>query len=464
MTHVSTPDKGELLADRYRLDTQIVSANGNGHSVWRGTDEMLNRTVTIELQVPGGDEAQPLIDAAVTTGGIGHPNVAGVYDAVNDAARAFVVREWVEGRTLAQLISEGTLSPARTASLIKGVADGVAAIHAAGHAHGGLNPDTVTIGVDGEVTLAGLELTPDASYGHDMRAIGGLLYTALTGHWPAELGPHSTLPDAVRVDGALCSPRQVKAGIPAYLDALAVDLLDTSVAAPQASDLAAELRRYDVTDPELSALTALEPEPAPIRPLWKRSIVPIAAVICIAVAGLLVGTRGLPYFSDNGYPISDDPTKNKPNVNTKPLPLASATILDPEGDGTELDGARNAIDGNDTTSWAPDSYSDADFGGIKRGMGIVVDLGAEQDVRSVTAQFTKAGATVELRTATKQANSVNGFTATGETHSNAEKSTTFELDKPVKARYLLLWITALPEGGGDGYGYSVGVSEISASA
>lgn len=461
MTQLSAPDQGELLAGRYRLDDCISEPDDLGKSLWRGTDEMLNRTVAIEVQVPGGDAADALIDAAVTAGRISHPNVAGVYDAVNSPTQAFVVREWVDGSSLtAVLTADGPMHPGRAATLIRGVADGVAAVHANEHAHGALTPDNVLVRSAGEVSLTGLRLSPDASYEADMRAIGGLLYAALTAHWPAELGQHPTLPDAVRVDGVLCSPSQVRAGIPGYLDALAIDLLDPSVAAPEAAEFAAELRRYDVTDPELSALTALDPEPPPFRPMWKRMVVPIAAVACIAAAGMLIGTRGLPHFSDDNYPISDDPTKRSNQANIGPLPLVSAQIMDPEGDGSELDGADRTIDKDDETSWITDAYyNQPEFGGIKSGMGVVVDLGEVRDVREVTAKLTEDGARVELRAALESAGDPSGFTPVGEIATNADRTVTFKLDKPAQARYVLLWITRLPQSGQGSY--SLGVSEIS---
>lgn len=471
MTQVSAPDQGEILASRYRLDTLLTGGSGEGHAVWRGTDNLLNRSVEIELRTPGGDGAQEMITAAANAGRIGHPAVIGVYDAVDEGERAFVVREWVEGQTLTQAVSDGGLEPTRSAILARAVADGVAAIHATGVAHGNITPEAVLIGLDSEITLTELQLDPDLPLEDDVRAIGGLLYASLTGHWPREATPGENallagtpptptrLPDAVYVDGRLCSPRQVRAGIPAYLDALTMDLLDSAVSAPEANELAAELRRYDIADPDLGPLTAFEPEPSPPRPRWKRLAVPVLAVVCLLIVGLIVAIGGLPNLGGSNYPISDDPTKQQ-NSNTHPvLHPKGAQILDPQGDGTELSGAANTIDGNPATSWSPAAYTRPKFGDIKDGMGVILDLGQPSNVSKVSVSLTAPGATLELRGADTSGDTGADYSSLAPTASNAPATTTF---KPKKAhsRYLLIWITSLPKTQSGSQPYKVGIKEI----
>ncbi|NUS72907.1 MAG: hypothetical protein HOQ05_05815 [Corynebacteriales bacterium] len=456
---MGAPVHGEVLAGRYRLEEPRPHTTEDGHSLWRGTDTLLNRTVAIEMQIPGGKAAKPLIDAAVTAGGINHPGVIGVYDAVNEPGRAFVVREWAEGSTLTELISEGVLPPGRAATVMRGVADAVAGIHAINFPHAALNPDCVLIDEDGDVTITGLKLTANGELEQDVRAMGGLLYAALTGHWPTELGVHPTLPDAIRVDGRICSPRQVRAGIPPYLDALTMDLLDPAVAAPPARELAAELHRYDVTDPELSALTAFETAPPAHRAWWRRLLVPAIAVTCIVAAGIAIGTIGMPVFSTNDIPITNDPTKNE-SVEGSTLSATAVSVLDPEGDGAETSGYELTTDGDPNTSWETDGYNSADFGGIKSGMGIVIDLGSIQTVRGLEAELTTSGANVELRGSSILGTEKDEFEAIGKPAQNAEQNVSFSLKKPFSGRYLLLWFYGLPESSSGNYDYSVGVHEI----
>jgi hypothetical protein len=454
--------QGEVLASRYRLDELLLTDPSIGHALWRGTDGLLNRPVAIELRVPGGAAAEQMISAAVTAGRIVHPNVVGVYDAVDEGDRAFVVREWVEGMPLRDAVRESPLSPSRAAAIARTAAEALAAIHAAGHVHGNLQPATVLLGPDDETTLTNLRLDPASTPQQDVRAIGGLLYAALTAHWPHALSAYdSGLPDAVHVDGRILSPRQVRAGIPGYLDALTMDLLDPSVAAPPASELAAELRRYDIADPALSPLTAITPEPATKRPPWKRLAVAAGGLAVVILAGSLVAAA-LGSGGSKDFANSDDPTKGSKPSSAPPRPvtlsLVAASILDPQGDGGELKDADKAIDKIPATAWETATYrGTADYGHLKKGMGVIVDLGAAKRVKELTVQFDAPGATAQVYAADSLGTDISSFSSVSAQQTASESTAKFTINAPADQRYIVLWITSLhPDGGG----FAVGVREI----
>ncbi len=476
VTRVDSPERGEMLASRYRLEMPISGDPQNGHMVWRGSDSLLNRPVEIEVRVPGGEAAKEMISAAVAAGRVEHPNVVGVYDAVDEGERAFVVREWVDGLTLAEAVAEGPLEPTRAAQLARAVADAVAAIHATEMAHGNITPDAIMVSDDGEITLSQVRMTPGAPLDQDLRALGGLLYAALTARWPREATPGADpllsgtsptpthLPDAFYVDGKLCSPRQLRAGMPPYLDALTMDLLDSGVSTPSAAELAAELRRYDIADPDLGPLTAFEPVPAGIRPSWKRYGIPIVGIACIIVVGLIVAFGGFGDLGSSNYPLSDDPTKRKPLVpGDQLLEPRGASILDPDGDGTELSGANKTIDGDADTQWEPADYKTANFGGTKKGMGVVLDLGKSVSISKVSIALSAPGATLELRGSDRQGKTANDYPKIASAVRNAPAEVTFSL-KDTQVRYVVVWITNLPKSRSGQYPYGVGVREIIANS
>jgi hypothetical protein len=466
VTQVGAPVQGEVLASRYRLDELVLTDASVGHALWRGTDSLLNRPVAIELRVPGGAAAEEMLRAAVTAGRIVHPCVVGVYDAVDEGDRAFVVREWVEGRSLRDTVREGPIAPGRAAAIARTTADALASIHASGHTHGNLHPGTILLGADDEITLTDLRLDPDSTPQADVRAIGGLLYTALTTAWPHELPPADTgLADAVRVDGRLLSPRQVRAGIPGYLDALTMDLLDPAVPAPPAAELAAELRRYDVADPDLGPLSALTPEPAPPPPTrWKRIGVPVAGVICLILVGLVIVAINTP-GKNGSYPPSNDPTRSRapsaPASSNAVLKPSDVLILDPPGgDLTELKNKEKAADGNSATEWRTQDYNTPEFGKIpdKPGMGVVLDLGSPKQVKQVTVQLSAVGTTIDVRASdTAPQRDVNVFTKVADAQTNTSPTVKFTLAKPVTNRYIMIWITSMPF---HTTGYGIGVKEI----
>ena len=93
--------------------------------------------------------------AAVTASRVVHPNLVGVYDAIDEGERAYVVREWVDGTALRELVAEeGPLDAERATSVAHAVADAVAAVHATGMVHGNVHPGTVLVADDGRVVLA----------------------------------------------------------------------------------------------------------------------------------------------------------------------------------------------------------------------------------------------------------------------------------------------------------------------
>ncbi|GAA0272443.1 protein kinase family protein [Cryptosporangium japonicum] len=466
MTQVGAPVQGEVLAGRYRLEEALYADAASGHALWRGTDNLLNRTVSIELRVPGGPAAEQMIAEAVAAGRIVHPSVIGVYDAVDEGPRAYVVREWVHGQTLFDTLANGPLHPARAASLVRNTADALSGIHATGHAHGNLTPSTVLIGNDDEVTLVDLHLGGPGQQPADIRALGGLLYAGLTGQWPDVLPPHRTgLPDATRVDGRMCSPRQIRAGIPGYLDALTMDLLDPAVPPPTAADLASELRRYDVADPALSALAVLAPEPATSGPRWTRLGVLVVGVL--VVLGVIIGVAaiGLPNFGGGG----DASPSGKPSASASaqpgggPVKVVRATFIDgPGGDFAEDKSPGNAVDGKPSTVWKTDQYKGSQLGKFKPGLGLILDLGGEKNVSSVTIAFDHPGATFELRAGSEQPSSrptdISPYKVISPSQTNSAATATITLEKPVSTPFLVVWIT--DTGTNQDGKYQVAISEI----
>src|SRR5207248_8147245 len=97
-----------------------------------------------------------------------------------------------------EYVADGPLDADGATSVACAIAQAVAAIHATGMAHGNIHAGTVLIGTDGRVVLSDARAdeatTPDA----DVRAIGAVLYCALTGHWPHAEAGASSPPDAAR--------------------------------------------------------------------------------------------------------------------------------------------------------------------------------------------------------------------------------------------------------------------------
>ncbi|MFG1838310.1 protein kinase family protein [Micromonospora sp. NPDC049175] len=489
------PTAGEVLAERYEL-VEHINNDSAGRLVWRGVDVILRRPVAVVLRYPGGDSATEMLQAAVAASRVIHPNLVGVYDAIDEAERAYVVREWVDGQSLRDLAADGPLDPARATAIGNAVASALAAVHATGMVHGNVHPGTVMISDEGRVVLADARTDGADSQENDIRAVGGILYFALTGSWPHAEAPlhgataghgRAAIPDAVRdAGGGIAAPRQVRAGVPAYLDDLTMDLLDAEIAPPSSDVLAAELARLDVPAEEEHYLENSGPlrfaadtgeEPSPLAAAGGRKVaVGIAGLLAVALVGLLIGISTLgdkdPQASQSPAPSASAPANDATPaaVAVRKLPVKDVRIIDPDSKNrSEVGGAEKVIDGDEDKGWETETYRDRpNFGNLKKGMGVWIDLGEPHSVKSVQAGLSATGASAQLLAGTTNPPSspsgdkqlvADYKTPIGQPFEDHDGTTmTFNgFDADTKYRYLLFWITELPPAEG---GFKLGVQEI----
>ncbi|MGZ5390130.1 MAG: discoidin domain-containing protein, partial [Aeromicrobium sp.] len=133
------------------------------------------------------------------------------------------------------------------------------------------------------------------------------------------------------------------------------------------------------------------------------------------------------------------------------LPIANADDFDPQGtDNAENpEDAALTIDGNPQTGWRTSSYfGDERLGGLKEGVGIVVDLGGPREVDSVRVRLSGAPTSFELYAT---AAGVNNAPQTLKSLSriavvsSAAADSTVALPSGTIARRVVVWLTKLPE-------------------
>ncbi|MFR9805586.1 serine/threonine-protein kinase [Pseudonocardia sp. RS010] len=211
------------IGNRYRLEERIgVGAMG---AVWRGTDELLNRTVAVKELIAAGapvsgnaaDAAEESRQRLLREGRIGarlqHAHVISMFDVVVHDERPWLVMEYLPSRSLAVVLGEkGPMEPREVAAIGRQVADGLAAAHAAGVVHRDIKPGNVLIAEDGrakitdfgvsravddvQLTRTGMIagtpafLAPEVARGQeptsasDVFALGATLYAAVEGEPP----------------------------------------------------------------------------------------------------------------------------------------------------------------------------------------------------------------------------------------------------------------------------------------
>ena len=142
------PQPGTSFGNRYTLEA-LVNQGGMG-AIYAARDERLGRKVAVKvmldsvIRMPGSAERFEREARVAAT--INHPNCVAVYDYGRDDNGYFLVLEWVEGQTLADLVTRsGPLEPKRAAHLMAQVCDGLSAIHALGFVHRDVKPQNIMV-------------------------------------------------------------------------------------------------------------------------------------------------------------------------------------------------------------------------------------------------------------------------------------------------------------------------------
>jgi len=139
----------------------------------------------------------------------------------------------------------------------------------------------------------------------------------------------------------------------------------------------------------------------------------------------------------------------------RPLPIARAEAFGPDGlaDGDNPQSAAFAISRHSALPWRSQWYATADFGLLKHGTGLLLDMGRRVTISSVRIYLGPyGGANLQLRvgdTAT-----VEGLKAVARA-SGAGGAVSLRLRVPARARYLLIWFTLLPPNGAGQFQASV---------
>ncbi|MFC3744351.1 serine/threonine-protein kinase, partial [Paractinoplanes deccanensis] len=281
---------GVTLGGRYRLDERI--AGGGMGDVWRGTDEVLGRTVAVKILLPALlDEpgfAERFRGEARTMATINHPGVVDVYDYGSDQQLAFLVMEYVEGDALSRTLSRvGRLTPARTMALVAQAADALQAAHANGIVHRDVKPGNLLVrpngtlvltdfgiarsALVGQLTVAGSVLgtasyiSPEQASGavatpaSDVYALGVVAYQCLSGHRPFD----GATPLEIAMKHVRDTPRPLPGDIPPTVRTIVDRAMakDPSARWPSASAMAAVARQAAAS----LATTAAQPAGQPVR-------------------------------------------------------------------------------------------------------------------------------------------------------------------------------------------------------
>ncbi|GAA1643720.1 murein biosynthesis integral membrane protein MurJ [Nocardia ninae] len=490
---------GASVADgRYRL---LASYGGaRGLRFWKALDMKLGREVALTFvdadrraaDNAGQDGPQAILSRTLRLGRINSSGLARVLDVVRGSSGGIVVAEWTPGRTLREM-AETRPSAIGAARAVRALAAAADLAHRGGGSLSIDHPDRIRISASGDAVLAFPGTLADSDAQSDVRGIGATLYALLTARWPIPSGDLRGTAATVgglqladfAPDGIPVEPRQIRPETPFEISAVAVrslesnkdirtaatvrDLLEQASVVDQKTEFIPVLRLGPRAQPAADEsladldLLAVEKERSRRR-MWILVGVGLLAALVVGVILWWLLSVFAPRSSSAplnehsklgltstaaGSPSPDhssrSATPSAPGGGV-PASVTSVSVFSPGGTPDDPGHVSAVMDDNPATIWRSDQYFQQ-FPALKKGVGILATLGSPSKLTKVSLDSATPDTVVEIRTSPTATPTLDQTQLIGR---SMLRSGTTEIvvvaDKP--SRYVLIWITALANTGG----------------
>ncbi len=338
-----------VFNDRYEMHRRL--ARGGMSDVYLARDLLLDRPVAVKVLFAEYAKDPTFVERfrreAQAAANLNHPNVVAVYDWGQQSGTYFIVMEYVEGRSLSEIVrTEGPLHPRRAAEITADVAAALGFAHRNGVVHRDIKPGNILISPSGQVKVADFGIaqaiaggteanltqagavmgtatyfSPEQAQGRpvdprsDLYSLGCVLYEMLTTR-PPFTGDTPVAIAYKHVQEPAPLPSASGVAVPPALEAIVAQLMakDPAQRYASAEDLRADLRNY------LEGL--------PVSAL--RSQAALAAGLAGAVAGAGVAAAGVGAMGTQAVaavPPAGPPTGSYAAASTPPAKKRSATFL-----------------------------------------------------------------------------------------------------------------------------------------
>ena len=278
-----------VFGGRYELKKRL--ARGGMAEVFLAEDQLLGRPVAVKVLFPEFAADPSFVERfrreAQAAANLSHPNIVGVYDWGREESTYYIVMEYVEGRSLSQVIrKEGPLPAPRVAEIAEGIASALGFAHKGDVVHRDMKSGNVIISENGQVKVADFGIataisgntdanltqtgavmgtatyfSPEQAQGltvdgrSDLYSLGVVMYEMLTGT-PPFTGDSSISIAYKHVQEQPELISEKRPGVPEALQAITAKLMnkDPDKRYSSAADLQIDLQRFQ------SGRLTLEPE------------------------------------------------------------------------------------------------------------------------------------------------------------------------------------------------------------
>ena len=148
--------KGQKINDRYEIIKSI--GEGGMANVYLGYDTILDRNVAIKIlrgDLSNDDKfVRRFQREALSASSLAHPNIVEMYDVGEDNGLYYIIMEYIEGKTLKQLLKKrGSLTLSEAIDIMLQMTDGMAHAHDSYIIHRDLKPQNIMIKDDGQIKI-----------------------------------------------------------------------------------------------------------------------------------------------------------------------------------------------------------------------------------------------------------------------------------------------------------------------
>lgn len=344
--------RGHVLAGRYVLFELLGS--GELGCVYAGRDQPTGQIVAVKVLATGAhrEVVAATAERARQRFGIRHPQVAAVLAEGSLGTLWYAAMEHVSGQNFYHAQGDPRLEGAGLPTLGAALAEGLAALHAAGAAHGAVSPGNLLWEAGGEpavrVRLVDLDVSmtegagvSDPSPSDDVRALAGVLLELAAGResepWVQELGPIAR--GEARVPAAELAARLRAAAVSTAIAAESPKVAEP----PKVAESAAPAEETDATPaPPPFGVAAPVPEEAPRAGLADAVSLALSAAreaaTAAATAASSVTSSAASSVAASSSPASSTSLASEPALVTS-TPTA-VSLLEEDDEATEAVGEK----------------------------------------------------------------------------------------------------------------------------